>query len=223
MPIRFTFIIFVGSLIVMTTACTWGWERFVKNHVYNCTDDIALDYLQPGQWIHHPVAVAHVAIGRSMSEPDTILQGWSVLGLWGLWSSLVLGSIVISFLLARLPCSTNSVKAPLLILFLLPLVFGSCATGDKRVSQETAIQEAVFRFQMAQRHADSYFLAVGPKNSDPSAAFLRRFANRQNTSSKQLSGADELPPKPLHSAAKSTREIVVVRSCGLTECREGRS
>ena len=107
MRILFSVAIFVGSLVVTTIACTWGWETFVKNHIYKCTDDLPLDYLQPGQWVHHPVAVAHVASGRSMSEPDAIKQGWSVFGLWALWSSLVVGSLVVSFLLARLPWSTS--------------------------------------------------------------------------------------------------------------------
>ena len=94
--------VFVGSLALTTIAFTFGWETFVKNHIYNCTDDLPLDYLQPGQWVHDPVTVPHVSTRRSMSEPDAIKQGWSVFGLWALWSSFVLGSLVISFLFAGL-------------------------------------------------------------------------------------------------------------------------
>ena len=107
MRILIALAVFVGSLIVMTTACTCGWEAFIKNHIYNCTDDFPLDYLQPGQWVHHPVVVQHVVSGRSMSEPDTIKQGWSVLGLWLLWSSFVAGSLGASFLLSGLAWSTR--------------------------------------------------------------------------------------------------------------------
>jgi hypothetical protein len=99
--------VFVGSLVVTTIACSWGWEALIKNQLYNCTDDVPLDYFQPGQWVHHPVAVPQVASSRSMSEPDTIKQGWSVSSLGLLWLSLVLASLVISFLLAILPCSTR--------------------------------------------------------------------------------------------------------------------
>ena len=95
--------IFIVALTVTTVACTWGWETFVKNRLYNCTDDSPLDYLRPGHWVHQPVAVRHVTSGRSMSEPDTIKEGWSVWRLWLLWSSSVAGSLIVSFLLARLP------------------------------------------------------------------------------------------------------------------------
>jgi len=89
--------VFVGSLAATTVACAWGWEALIKNHIYNCTDDLPLDYLQPGQWVHHPVTVPQVVAGRSMSEPDVILQGWSVLSLWEMWLSLVAGSVLVSF------------------------------------------------------------------------------------------------------------------------------
>jgi len=94
--------VFVVSFAVTMIACTWGWEQFVKDRIYNCTDDFPLGFLQPGQWAHHPVAVPHVTSGRSMSEPDTIKQGWSVLALWLLWFSFIAGSLIVSFVLARL-------------------------------------------------------------------------------------------------------------------------
>ena len=91
---------FIAVLLVCTIAATVGWETLVKNHLYNCTDDLPLDYLQPGQWVHHPVLVAHVIAARSMSEPDTIKTGWSIAGLWCLWFSLVGLSVVVSASLA---------------------------------------------------------------------------------------------------------------------------
>jgi hypothetical protein len=100
-------VVFAVALAVTTVACTWGWERFVKNHLYNCTDDLPLDYWQPGHWVHHPVAAQHVTAGRSMSEPDTIRSGWSVGGLWSLWFSFAGGSVIVSLLLARLSWSMS--------------------------------------------------------------------------------------------------------------------
>jgi hypothetical protein len=40
-----------------------------------------------------------------MSEPDVIMQGWSLLDLWVLWLGFIAGSFVVSFLAARLPLS----------------------------------------------------------------------------------------------------------------------
>src|SRR4051812_12490193 len=91
---------FVGSLVMMSVICTWGWDVLVKDHIYNCTDDVPLDYLQPGQWIHSPVAVQHVVGHRPMGQPDTIKQGWSPFGLWLLWLLFVGGSLVASGLVA---------------------------------------------------------------------------------------------------------------------------
>ena len=105
MRILLSAVIFIVALAVTTVACTWGWERFVKSRLYDCTDDSPLDYLRPGHWTHNPVAVPRVVSGRSMSEPDTIKTGWSIRGLWLLWFSFVGGSVIVSLLLARLPWS----------------------------------------------------------------------------------------------------------------------
>jgi hypothetical protein len=96
-------LVFVGSLVMTTIVCTWGWEALIKDRLYYCTDDTPLDYLQPGSWVHNPVAVQRVVGGRSMSEPDTIKTGWSVRGLWMLWGSFVGGSVFVSLFLAWLP------------------------------------------------------------------------------------------------------------------------
>jgi hypothetical protein len=107
MRILLSAVIFTVALAVTTVACTWGWETLVKTRLYNCTDDLPLDYLQPGHWVHQPEAVPQVTGRRSMSEPDTIRTGWSVRGLWVLWFSFVGGSVIVSLLLARLPWRTS--------------------------------------------------------------------------------------------------------------------
>jgi hypothetical protein len=91
---------FVISMIVMTIVCTFIWE-LVADRLYDCTDAFGFDYWQPGNWVHGHIAVVHhVVHGRSMSEPDTIKEGWSVRGLWYLWYSFVFGSVFVSIVLA---------------------------------------------------------------------------------------------------------------------------
>src|SRR4030095_16233231 len=113
MRVRFCVAIFFGSLIVTTIACTWAWDRFISNTLYNCTDSVPFDFLHPGHWVHQPVAVQQVVIARSMSETDSIKTGWSVRGLCLLWCSFVGGSVIISLLLARLPCEQEQAGANL--------------------------------------------------------------------------------------------------------------
>ena len=94
-------------MTVMAVICSMVWGEFVTDRLYNCTDAIGFDYTHPGDWVHsggtRPVAfVPHVVAGRSMSEPDTIKEGWSVTGLWCLWFSFVVVSLIVSIALARL-------------------------------------------------------------------------------------------------------------------------
>ena len=97
---------FVIVAFVMTIACTIVWQEFVTDKLYNCTDPAWLDFLSPGNWVHihdgKPVAFVPVIIGGSMSDPDTIKDGWSIARLWYLWYSFVAVSVVISILLARI-------------------------------------------------------------------------------------------------------------------------
>ncbi|HEY3861950.1 MAG TPA: hypothetical protein VGO59_08685 [Verrucomicrobiae bacterium] len=80
---------------------------FAAENLYDCTDSAGIpDFLLPGDWVHafgghSATSVLHVVHGRSMSEPDTIKEGWSVAGLWGLWHSFVGLSIAVSVFLAR--------------------------------------------------------------------------------------------------------------------------
>jgi hypothetical protein len=87
---------FILSLTVMTVICTLAWD-VVGEQLYDCTDPVGFDYLQPGNWVHGDVVVVdHVIHHRSMSEPDTIKAGWSVGRLWILWFLFIVFSIVIS-------------------------------------------------------------------------------------------------------------------------------
>ena len=97
---------FVIVMIAMTIVCAIAWQEVVAEHLYDCTDSVPGDFFRPGDWVHafdgHSIVpVAHVVHGRSMSEPDTIRQGWSMTGLWLLWLSFVAISAVVSVLLAR--------------------------------------------------------------------------------------------------------------------------
>lgn len=98
---------FLIVLVSMTIVCTIAWQ-FVGERFYDCTDDDILGYLRPGGWVHvwdnHPIVAVHQIVhNRSMSEPDTIKEGWSVTRLWGLWFSFFAVSFFISLLLARVP------------------------------------------------------------------------------------------------------------------------
>jgi hypothetical protein len=98
---------FVISLVVMTVICTVVWDKFVMEHLYDCTDENAVGFLTPGDWIHswggHPILIVQQVVhGRSLSEPDTIKEGWSVTGLWGLWLSFVAALLLVSMFLARI-------------------------------------------------------------------------------------------------------------------------
>jgi hypothetical protein len=90
----------------MTVICTVVWEEFIDGKVYDCTDPL-FGYLSPDGWVggnNFPVVVVKKVIsGRSMSEPDELKEGWSVPGLWVLWGSFFASSLIVSFLLARLP------------------------------------------------------------------------------------------------------------------------
>lgn len=96
--------VFTVALFGMTIVCIIFWQVFVTEFLYDCTDDNILGFLTPGNWVHfyHGVIyVPRVVHGRSMSEPDSIKAGWSVMGLWCLWYSFVSVSLVVSALLAR--------------------------------------------------------------------------------------------------------------------------
>ena len=98
---------FLMSLVVMTIICTAAWE-VVSERLYDCTDSLGFDYWHPGNWVHRDVAVVQQVVHhRSMSEVDTIKDGWSVAGLWCLWYSFVASSVVASVVITFLPWITR--------------------------------------------------------------------------------------------------------------------
>jgi hypothetical protein len=87
---------FVTALFLMTIVFTIVWQ-FLGQTLYDCTDDNMAGFLRPGDWVHNPIVTVHQIVhGRSMSAADTLKEGWSVTGLWCLWSSFVLASLLIS-------------------------------------------------------------------------------------------------------------------------------
>jgi hypothetical protein len=89
---------FVGVLVVMLILCTNVWGQFVTDRLYNCTDAVGFDFLQPGNWVHGHIEYVEKIAPRSMSEPDSIKMGWSNVGLWTLWYSMFGASLIISIL-----------------------------------------------------------------------------------------------------------------------------
>ena len=82
---------FLAALAVCAVASTLLWEQFVVGTIYHCTDPGFLDFLSPGHWGHAP------------QYGDTIRAGWSMTGLWWLWYSFVIGSVIVSLAFAALP------------------------------------------------------------------------------------------------------------------------
>ena len=88
--------------------CIIVWQYTAAN-LYDCTDDgWPPGYLESGGWVHelpqHSLKVVPtVTHGRSMSEPDTIREGWSVPRLWRLWYTFVSASLAVSAVLALVP------------------------------------------------------------------------------------------------------------------------
>ncbi len=93
---------FCVALFGSTVICILVWDRFVADHLYNCTDtDFRwMDYFFPGGWVHHPVSVSQIRPSRNMSEPDTIKDGWTITRLWCLWFAMVGGSLIGAALVA---------------------------------------------------------------------------------------------------------------------------
>jgi len=102
---------FLLALLCFAIASTGLWQCFATDKLYHCTDSGWLDFLAPGQWVHHPVVATKIVASRSMSEPDTIKAGWSITGLWCLWFSLVGASIIGSTLFSwRLPMGESQTE-----------------------------------------------------------------------------------------------------------------
>lgn len=98
---------FVIVMIPLTIMCTITWQ-LVGDRLYDCTDDNWLGFWRPFNWVHdvgnqHIKAVPHIVHGRSMSEPDTIKEGWGIGGVFCLWLFFVAGLLATSITLARMP------------------------------------------------------------------------------------------------------------------------
>jgi hypothetical protein len=98
---------FLTFLLLCTILNAVIWQELVANRLCNCTDslgffDYLLPVLNPGDWwVHGNISFVHQVVGgRSMSEPDTIKEGWSMTSLRGLWFSFIATSVVISAALA---------------------------------------------------------------------------------------------------------------------------
>jgi hypothetical protein len=94
---------FISSLIVMVMVSTTAWDAFLNGKVYLCTDGGTLDFLCPGDWVHHPITVDRIGGARSMSDPDEIKRGWSMTRLWCVWFTFVGLSVIISAWIALAP------------------------------------------------------------------------------------------------------------------------
>ena|ERR1035437_6409854 len=98
---------FLIAWFATTILCTIVWQ-YTAADLYDCTDDgFPPGYLEPG-WVHdlpqHSLKTVHTVIhGRSMSEPDTIKEGWSVPRLWRLWYAFFATSLAASAILAWVP------------------------------------------------------------------------------------------------------------------------
>ena len=95
----------VVAVIILTIPMSMTWDAIFPGRIYFCTDDVGLDYLQPGNWVHgeiESVDDVESASSRSMGDPDVILRGWTTERLWMSWSTLFGVSLVIAHLLARL-------------------------------------------------------------------------------------------------------------------------
>lgn len=103
---------FLVSVVLTTIVCTAAWE-VVNERLYDCTDAFGFDYWQPGNWVHGHVAVVyHVVHHRSMSEPDTIKEGWSVARLRSLWYLFVSLSLAVSIILGFVPWNPRRWRRP---------------------------------------------------------------------------------------------------------------
>jgi hypothetical protein len=84
---------------------TMLWDGVFPGRIYYCTDDAGLGYLRPGSWVHGEVEVVadvRAASSRTMSDPDVILEGWSVPKLWAVWLAMFCSSLAVAAFFARL-------------------------------------------------------------------------------------------------------------------------
>jgi hypothetical protein len=101
--------LFFTAMLIMTILCTVLWDTWLNGKVYGCPDGGTCDYwllswAAIGNGNYPAVTVDRIHIS-SMSDPDQLKTGWSVVRLWVIWFSFFGGSLLVSFLLASLPWS----------------------------------------------------------------------------------------------------------------------
>jgi hypothetical protein len=88
---------FLVALLFCTVLCTFVWENLVVGKLFNCTDSLPFNFLNPGDWVHgNYVTVPKINPSDPMDKPDSILEGWSIPKLWLLWLAFVFASTAIS-------------------------------------------------------------------------------------------------------------------------------
>ncbi len=94
-------ILVFGSLVILMTI---AWDLIFPGRIYYCTDEIGFDFLSPGDWVHGEfdiVSDVAVTTSRTMSEPDVLLEGWTIGSLWMVWGCMFLSSFSLALFLAR--------------------------------------------------------------------------------------------------------------------------
>ena len=99
------FLIVFVSVTMINSAV---WQKYVATNLYDCVDEAIPGYWEPGFWVHthdgHLVkTVQQVTHDHSMSDPDTIKQGWTIGRLLGLWFSFFAASLLAGLAIGRLP------------------------------------------------------------------------------------------------------------------------
>jgi hypothetical protein len=79
-----------GVLVSGLAAMTIAWDYIFPGRIYFCTDETGFGFWTPGEWVHGEVEyVPDIDTLRPMSEPDVIKAGWSLPGLWAVWSGMI--------------------------------------------------------------------------------------------------------------------------------------
>jgi asparagine N-glycosylation enzyme membrane subunit Stt3 len=85
------------ALLFCTVVCTLVWENLVVGKIFNCTDSLPFNFLNPGDWVLGDyVTVAKINPSDPMDKPDSIKEGWSIPRLWLLWGAFVFASVALS-------------------------------------------------------------------------------------------------------------------------------
>ena len=130
-------VVFFLLLIGFTFLMTMIWEVTLNQRVYHCTDSLPFGYLGPGDWVHGEVrSVETIPEDVLMSEPDSILVGWSESLLWGIWLMMFVSSVFLS-LIGSWALTKNSAKGVFSRVALISVSFlGLGCDGAGRVDVE---------------------------------------------------------------------------------------